>query len=86
MSGLVTIELFDVSGGAVGEVLAQHIDAWRRVIELDVSDLPVGIYFARVQGPEGATRTSRMVALREPVAADRTEPLSARGLLRRRPV
>lgn len=64
VSGLVTLELFDVSGRAVGYVLTEHVDAGPRVIEVDVSDLPVGVYFARAQGPEGSCRTSRMVVLR----------------------
>ncbi len=64
VSGLVTLELFNVSGRAVGTVLTEHVDAGPRVIEVDVSDLPVGVYFARAQGPEGSCRTSRMVVLR----------------------
>lgn len=64
VSGLVTIELFDVSGRSVGKALTEHVSAGRRVIELSVSDLPVGVYFVRVLGPDGFLRTSRMVVLR----------------------
>jgi hypothetical protein len=57
----VSIRLYDVAGRACGTLEKGHWPAGEHEITRDISQLPAGIYFIRVTGPDGTGPTFRIV-------------------------
>jgi hypothetical protein len=62
-SGAVNVELFDLLGRRVRQVAEASQSAGSHAIQVDVSDLPSGIYLCRLQA-DGGVSTSKLIVRR----------------------
>lgn len=63
-AGSVSITVFDITGRAVEAVESGELGSGSHVIGWNVTEVPRGIYMARITAPDGSVTTSRIVITR----------------------
>jgi len=63
-TGCVSITVFDITGRAVEAVESGELGSGSHVIGWNVTEVPRGIYMARITAPDGSVVTSRIVITR----------------------
>ncbi|MCK5786341.1 MAG: T9SS type A sorting domain-containing protein, partial [Candidatus Sabulitectum sp.] len=63
-AGNVFITVFDIAGRSAGSVSSGNLEAGSHAIVWDVTEVPQGIYIARITSPDGSVNTRRVVIAR----------------------